>query len=170
MKPPQTRSPRSCVPRLRDAVIAARSPHWGRGMGEGYGSWRAKRLQYSDVSWGNEPTGQRAWCSTFRRSGPAKAGTPNERFMDALILFETHWDHEPRATSSPVLRGLATASWSAAVLCRFSTHESARGLAQSKTWRAFGSFRKGCGLWSIPAFPALEPLLRPGGARAAMSS
>ena len=39
-------------------------------------------------------------------------------------------------------RAGAIASWTAAVLCRFHTHrhaKSARGLAQSKTWRPAGS-------------------------------
>ncbi len=32
----------------------------------------------------------------FRRSGPAKAGTPNGRFMESpLSFFRMHWDHEP---------------------------------------------------------------------------
>jgi len=36
------------------------------------------------------------WSPAFRRSGPAKAGTPNGRFMESLHdLDAVHWDHEP---------------------------------------------------------------------------
>src|SRR3989442_8040062 len=32
----------------------------------------------------------------FRRFGPAKAGTPNRRFMESpLAIFDLHWDQEP---------------------------------------------------------------------------
>jgi len=36
------------------------------------------------------------WCPAFRRSGPAKAGTPNRRFMESLHDFDAvYWDREP---------------------------------------------------------------------------
>ena len=39
---------------------------------------------------------QRVRCPAFRRSGPAKAGTPNARFMESPDAFSSaHWDHEP---------------------------------------------------------------------------
>src|SRR5439155_2968987 len=41
------------------------------------------------------------WSPAFRRSGPAKAGTPNGRFMESpLSFFLMHWDHEPTPNPS----------------------------------------------------------------------
>src|SRR5712671_5465576 len=44
------------------------------------------------------------WSPAFRRPGPAKAGTPNGRFMESRhSFFRMHWDHEP--TPSPSQEG-----------------------------------------------------------------
>src|SRR6266568_138489 len=41
------------------------------------------------------------WSPAFRRFGPAKAGTPNGRFMGSLLsLARIDWDHEQMLTRS----------------------------------------------------------------------
>src|SRR6185369_14497789 len=41
------------------------------------------------VHWDLEPdfAAKLVWCPAFRRPGPAKAGTPNRRFMESPIRF-----------------------------------------------------------------------------------
>src|SRR5437773_3323680 len=42
----------------------------------------------------------------FRRPGPAKAGTPNVRFMESpLSIFRMHWDHEPKMRNLFICKG-----------------------------------------------------------------
>src|SRR5438128_423553 len=53
---------------------------------------------FDAVHWDHEPVWvvPSVWCPAFRRPGPAKAGTPNRRFMESPHDFDTvHWDHEP---------------------------------------------------------------------------
>src|SRR5437773_428257 len=42
----------------------------------------------------------------FRRPGPAKAGTPNVRFMESpLSIVRMHWDHEPKMRNLFICKG-----------------------------------------------------------------
>src|SRR6185436_3892774 len=58
------------------------------------------------VHWDPEPdcVARFVWCPAFRRSEPAKAGTPNRRFMESPLsdCFRMHWDHEPVGRVSPL--------------------------------------------------------------------
>src|SRR6266516_7721143 len=96
-------------------------------------------LSFFRMHWDDEPV----WSvpsvrsPALRRPGPAKAGTPNGRFMASVhFVLKCIWDHEP------VDR--AAASWTAPVLWRFRLarlhSQSARRLAHSKTWRGFQRF------------------------------
>src|SRR6266568_8157008 len=50
------------------------------------GSWRASFRLFACIGTMNRPVGTPlVWSSAFRRSGPAKAGTPNGRFMQSVI-------------------------------------------------------------------------------------
>ena len=49
-------------------------------------------------------------CPAFRRSVPAKGGTPNGWFMESLLSFlRMHWDHEPCGWSAELLFGTMAA-------------------------------------------------------------
>jgi hypothetical protein len=55
-------------------------------------------------------------CPAFRRSGPAKAGTPNGRFMESPLGHATVlWDHEPMPSDCG--RSPSAAPWEAADGC-----------------------------------------------------
>src|SRR6266568_2073562 len=47
------------------------------------------RHSFLRMHWDHEPAcgAQLVWCPAFRRSGPAKAGTPNRRFMESPHFF-----------------------------------------------------------------------------------
>src|SRR6266496_2903825 len=88
----------------------------------GRGCWfiSPAALPHCVPAWPSASIGTRkpliAWSHGFKRSGPAKAGTPNRRFMESLLgLAVVHWDHEPRqlvgrgVLTAPRLGGLWTA-------------------------------------------------------------
>ena len=64
-----------------------------------HGSWRDPFRFLECIGTMNRSVGTPlVWSPAFRRSGPAKAGTPNGRFMESPLSFlRMHWDHEPRA-------------------------------------------------------------------------
>src|SRR6185369_16272815 len=66
-------------------------------------------LDFCAVHWDLEPDfeAKLVWCPAFRRPGPAKAGTPNRRFMESPLGLVVHWEHEP--TPSPSKEGRRTA-------------------------------------------------------------
>src|SRR6266516_7495750 len=86
----------------------------GQRTGEGgrgwVGSWRAPSVLRSCIGTLNRSVWTPLVGSpAFRRSGPAKAGTPNGRFIESLLsFFRMHWDHEPTPTKPPG-RGTDTA-------------------------------------------------------------
>src|SRR6266550_4545077 len=101
---------------------------------------------FDALHWDLEPDcgGQSVWCPAFRRSGPAKAGTPNRRFMESPVsFFRMHWDHEPADR--------AAASWTAPVLWRFRLarlhRQSARRLENWRTPKPGGASN---GSWRAP--------------------
>src|SRR5205809_449651 len=66
------------------------------------GSWAAPFRFFAGSGTMNRSVGTPlVWSPAFRRSGPAKAVTPNGRFMESLLsFFRTHWDHEPIRTGA----------------------------------------------------------------------
>jgi len=61
-------------------------------------------LGFFAVHWDPEPdcVARFVWCPAFRRSEPAKAGTPNRRFMESPYGFcAVDWDHEPVGRVTP---------------------------------------------------------------------
>jgi hypothetical protein len=105
--------------------------------------------------WDHEP-GRLVGCSRFSVFGhpdTLKGGHRTGWFMEGCHdSSNAHRGHGPGRVSSN-----ARASWSAAVLCRFRRVESARGLAQSKTWRqarrSMGSRLVGCPRFSVLGHP-----------------
>src|SRR5438309_7682014 len=66
---------------------------------------------FDAVHWDHEPVWvvPSVWCPAFRRPGPAKAGTPNRRFMESLLgLATVHFGPEP--VRIPLSRPSATLS------------------------------------------------------------
>jgi len=57
--------------------------------GPGVGWFMESPLSFLRMHWDHEPAcgAQLVWCPAFRRSGPAKAGTPNRRFMESPHFF-----------------------------------------------------------------------------------
>src|SRR6266545_396463 len=90
------------------------------------------------------------------------------RFMESLLsFFRMHWDHEPRRWVHR--RESVLDCGSPLPLLRLQTRsKSARGLAQSKTWRLFGRFMERTAkgfpcvplraLGARPQAPSIEPL------------
>jgi len=56
-------------------------PSW---KGSGVGRFMESPLGLTTAHWDHEPVWvvPSVWCPAFRRPGPAKAGTPNRRFME----------------------------------------------------------------------------------------
>src|SRR6266566_1650589 len=78
---------------------------------ESVGSWRAAIRFYACIGTMKRSGGtQLVWSPAFRRSGPAKAGTPNGRFMERggaaspRAVLELHRDKPspPRGAVAPV--------------------------------------------------------------------
>src|SRR5438309_588746 len=59
---------------------------------------------FDAVHWDHEPVWvvPSVWCPAFRRPGPAKAGTPNRRFMERVIAPPPV--NSPIADATPLLR------------------------------------------------------------------
>ena len=84
-------------------------------------------------------------CPAFRRSGPAKAGTPNGRFLESIhAIRRAHWDHEP--TPNPSQEG----NWHDADECLFPSWEGS-GVGRFMEELSDGRERKGD--WISPQPP-----------------
>ena len=79
---------------------------WERTSGQ-YQSRKAPKTLMPCIGTMNRSVGTPiVWSPAFRRSGPAKAGTPNGRFMESLLsFFRMHWDHEPTPNPSQEGKG-----------------------------------------------------------------
>src|SRR2546427_3598805 len=67
---------------------ATLSPAQSGGEGRERGRFMESPHGFDAVHWHHEPVWvvPSVWCPAFRRPGPAKAGTPNRRFMERLII------------------------------------------------------------------------------------
>src|SRR6185436_13583238 len=95
-----------CAPQFGNAQTAR------RGLTRPTFRFMESLLGFFAVHWDPEPdcVARFVWCPAFRRPGPAKAGTPNRRFMESPLsdFFRLHWDHEP--TGFPLTRPTDTLS------------------------------------------------------------
>src|SRR5438128_4376525 len=74
---------------------------------------------FDAVHWDHEPVWvvPSVWCPAFRRPGPAKAGTPNRRFMESLDDSKS-WIGSLNPTLAPPRRGTETMLMSACLWLR----------------------------------------------------